>query len=142
MLESNSVCSTTCGDSCLGTINGQNPLEPKVFCVFEESDWSEEIGLKSCYDDIAKPLCEEVTDPPIDAGEDKCSDEAPPVIGGSAGCEVDGRKQVIGPGLVCCEPPYQTQLTCNVGGARFNSYSTELLSVLLLAQCRPEDVPV
>ena len=44
MLESNSVCSTTCGDSCFGTIEGQDPLEPKILCVFEDSAWSEEMG--------------------------------------------------------------------------------------------------
>ena len=143
MLPENSVCSTTCG-GCLGTINGQDPLEPKVFCVFEDSAWSEEMGLKNCYDDITKPLCEEViaSDPPFDAGEEKCAKNSPPVEGGSAGCEVDGSGEVIGPGLVCCEPPYLTQQTCDVGGASFASYSSDRLSVLLLAQCQPEDVPV
>lgn len=78
MLPENSVCSTTCG-GCLGTINGQDPLEPKVFCVFEDSAWSEEMGLKNCYDDITKPLCEEViaSDPPFDAGEEKCAKNSP-----------------------------------------------------------------
>lgn len=141
MLPENSVCSTTCGE-CLGTINGQDPLEPKVFCVFEESDLSEEIGLKNCYEDITKPLCENVTAPPLDVGEDRCSREPPPVEGGSAGCEVYGSGEVIGPGLVCCEPPFLTQQTCDVGGASFASYRADRFSVLLLAQCRPEEVPV
>ena len=79
MLESNSVCSTTCGDSCFGTIEGQDPLEPKILCVFEDSAWSEEMGLKNCYDNITKPFCEDVVgaDPPIDVGEVKCADYVP-----------------------------------------------------------------
>lgn len=131
-LESNSVCSTKCGESCPGTID--KGRHPKVFCAFEEGIMSQELGLKSCYDDIAKPLCEDLTDPSIDVGEDDCSDEPPPVIGGSAGCD--------GTGLVCCDDPVWTTLTCDDAGASFNSYTTDLLSVLLLAQCRPEDVPV
>ena len=143
LLPENSVCSTTCG-SCLGTIKRQDPLEPKVFCVFEDSVWRKTVGLKNCYDDITKPLCEEVigSDPPFDVGEEVCKKNSPPVEGGSAGCEVDGSGEVIGPGLVCCETPHVTQGTCDVAGASFASYSSDMLSVLLLAQCRPEEVPL
>ena len=137
MLESNSVCSTKCGDSCFGTIEGQDPLEPKILCVFEDSAWSEEMGLKNCYDNITKPFCEDVVgaDPPIDVGEVKCADYVPPVEGGSAGCD--------GAVLVCCNPPNITQVACDVGvTTSFASNSVDALSVLLLAQCQPEKVPV
>ena len=104
------------------------------------------MGLKNCYDDITKPLCEEVigSDPPFDVGEEVCAKNSPPVEGGSAGCEVDGSGEVIGPGLVCCEPPHLTlqPLICGVGGVSSASSSSDLLSVLLLAQCRPEEVPL
>ena len=136
MLDSNLVCCTKCG-ACIGTINGQKPEEPIVLCAFEERVWSEEVGLKNCYDDITKPLCEEKTNPPIDVGKDKCPGQ---VEGGSAGCEVNSKNnKVIGKGLVCCDGNYWTQQTCDVGGASFSSYSTDLLSIVLLAQCQPEE---
>ena len=143
VLESNSVCSTKCG-ACMGTISEKSAKEPIVFCAFEDSDRSESAGLKNCYDDITKPLCEEKTNPPLDVGKDKCPGQ---VEGGTAGCEVEvNRKndkndkvEVVGKGLVCCDTVYPTQKTCDAGGTSFSTYSTDLFSILELAQCQPEE---
>jgi len=92
--------------------------------------------MKRCYEDIAKPYCQDLISPPIDVGEEECSKYKPSVTGGSAGCDGDG--------LVCCQAPNVTDVTCgNVDGPEsFSTNRLKLLSVLLLAQCRPEDVPV
>jgi hypothetical protein len=58
-LGSNSVCSTSCGTSCLGVRNenGHDAYEvPIVQCAFGVSDDTADLGLAQCYNDIVNPI--------------------------------------------------------------------------------------
>jgi len=98
--EPNSICSTKCGNDCLGKIQARD--YPNTMCAQSNTDnTSQTLNLPSCYADVAYDKCEELNDNvsnPIDVGADKCKGSDGVPTGNLAGCTSDG-----GDGSVCCE---------------------------------------
>jgi len=98
----NSVCSTTCGNTCMGTISSDKDY-PKVLCAAAPTNFAEFLSLEMCYEDIVQPFCEATT-PIVDVGSELCKNQ-PGHVGESAGCSA--------PYMVCCQTNFVTQLNCD-----------------------------
>lgn len=99
-LDWNSVCSTNCGESCMGTIQSDKNY-PQVLCAAVAAPLAEFLGLEMCYEDVVKPYCEDATGL-VDAGTEMCKDFH---AGESAGC--------TSPYTVCCKSGFESSLNCD-----------------------------
>lgn len=96
----NSVCSTTCGTSCMGVIQGDKNY-PSVLCAADNTPFAAFLGLEMCYEDVVKPHCEVTAI--SDTGDEKCKDYH---SGENAGC--------ISPTYtVCCAAGHESSLNCD-----------------------------
>lgn len=111
-LSYTAFCSTECGNSCKGPDSGNSDIA-QVYCRFN-SDVLDGYELPLCYEEIAKPYCEDL--PPQGQGEDPFTknDCANPTSGslGDPGC--DGDK------VVCCDESKSNPVVPNNCDASFS----------------------